>query len=251
MDLASRLAYGRVVVGNLGLYPTLHYAMQRLRSRWLPQNGFRVRSKYTKFPLWCRGGTSDKEVWGQIFVRREYRCLDFLVEAALVIDCGANVGFASAYFLSRFRNARVIAVEPDHGNFDALLHNLQPWKGRFDAIRKGIWSHRTGLVISEEKFGDGREWAVTVRECQLGELPTLEAIDIASLIPEGQRVSILKVDIEGAERYAFSGNCDWLDRVDNLVIELHGADCEEIFLRAIAGRGFQLSHCDELLVCTR
>jgi hypothetical protein len=61
----------------------------------------------------------------------------------------------------------------------------------------------------------------------------------------------LKIDIEGAEAQVFGRPCDWLDKVDNLVIELHGEKCERIFRRAIEGRGFSVSTCEELAVCVR
>jgi hypothetical protein len=64
------------------------------------------------------------------------------------------------------------------------------------------------------------------------------------------RISILKVDIEGAEEIVFASNYEkWLHKVDNLVIELHGEQCEAVFQNAVAGRGFEVSRCDELTVC--
>jgi FkbM family methyltransferase len=186
-------------------------------------------------------------------VHREYRCLDQIEDADLIIDCGANVGFSSAYFLSRFPRSFVVAIEPDQGNFAALERNLAGYAGRFVCHQKGVWSHQTGLVVSEAQFGDGREWAVTVDAALPGQVPTIEAIDIATVIQQSghDRVSILKIDIEGAERVVFSAECDWLDRVDNLVIELHGDECEKAFLRAMSSHDFQYSRCDELTVCLR
>ena len=59
-----------------------------------------------------------------IHVDLEYEPLDDLDDIRLVVDCGANVGYASAYFLSHFPQARVIAVEPDDQKFEALRRNL-------------------------------------------------------------------------------------------------------------------------------
>jgi FkbM family methyltransferase len=202
----------------------------------------------------CRAGTSDVDVFTQILVDREYRCLDAVENAGLVVDCGANVGYSAAYFLTRFPEAFVVAVEPDPGNFEMLVRNLAPYEGRARPMHTGVWSHPAGLAISEEKFGDGREWAVRVREARAGERPVMMATDIATLLAGSgySRISILKVDVEGAEQVIFAGRPGaWLDLVDNLVIELHGAECERVFNRAIADRGFYVSRCDELTVCTR
>lgn len=253
--LASKYGTLRRALLNLGAPQTVLFFLQRLRHRSArPGQPFVVRSKMAHFPLAARALTSDLDVFGQIFVQREYRCLDGVPSAHLVIDCGANVGYSAAYFLSRYPTSSVICVEPDPDNFAALESNLRPYDGRVKAVRAGVWSEPSGLVISEETSGDGREWARTVRPARAGEAATIAAVDIGTLVRESghDRVSILKIDVEGAEEFIFAGACDrWLGKVDNLVIELHGERCERIFHDAIAGQGFSVSRCDELTVCTR
>ena len=81
------------------------------------------------------------------------------------------------------------------------------------------------------------------------------ATDVKTLIRDSgfdPRVSILKVDIEGAESVVFGSNYEsWLGRVDNLVIELHGEKDREVFMRAIASEGFATSTSGEFFVCQR
>ncbi len=255
-ELASKWHTLRLAVVNLGLWHTARYVWQRLRYQTTVSPGQRLSmtSKRARFPLGVRTCTSDLDVFGQIFVQREYRCLDDVREADLVIDCGANVGYSAAYFLSRYPDSAVICVEPDPGNYAALQANLRPYADRVSALCSAVWSESADLVISEEAFGDGREWARTVRPIQPGETPTISAVDIGTLIRESgrERVSVLKIDVEGAEEFIFSAsNIAWLDQVDILVIELHGARCEKVFNEAIAGRGFSVSRCDELTVCRR
>ena len=245
----------RVSAENLGALQFSHFVARRFVNRVTPPDGpYRLFSKHASAALWLRPQSSDLDVYDQIFRYREYRCLDPIREASLIIDCGANVGFASAYFLSRYPRSRVIAVEPDPGNFEALKRNLSAYDGRVTALCTGIWSQACGLVLETEGFGDNREWARTVRAARSGETPMMTATDIGTLIqgaPE-PRISILKIDIEGSEAEVFSnGDISWLDRVDNLVIELHGERCSRIFHDAIRDRGFELSTCDELTVCVR
>jgi len=253
--MAYKVRTVAVAVTNLGLIQTIVYLFQRLRRHVLAKDdSFVLVTKRALHPLKCRAGTSDLDVFGQIFVHREYRCLDDIADARLIIDCGANVGYSSAYFLTHFPASTVICVEPDPGNYRALESNLCPYKERVKALQCAVWSGNTGLVISEALFGDGREWARTVREARPGEEPTISAIDIGTLIRESghERVSVLKIDVEGAEEIIFSSNyADWIDLVDNLVIELHGQRCESLFHAAIAGRGYSISRCDELTVCKK
>jgi FkbM family methyltransferase len=253
--LVSKLRTLRVAAMNLGPWHTVRYLLQRLRHGAVaPGHPLSMTSKRARFPVAVRAHTSDIDVFGQIFIQREYRCLDEVREADLVIDCGANVGYSAAYFLSRYPASSVICVEPDPGNYVALESNLKPYADRVTALCSAVWSEKSGLVISEETFGDGREWARTVRAVRPGETATISAVDIDTLIRESgrERVSILKVDVEGAEEVIFAaGGVAWLDKVDNLVIELHGPRCERVFHEAIAGRGFSVTRCDELTVCRR
>lgn len=252
-QMKSRFRRYREGIDNLGLVPGLLYKFQQQRSRRTNvRSAFVLRSRYAKHPLTCRPNTSDIDVFEQIFVTREYRCLDDVADAGLIIDCGANVGLSASYFLSRFPNARVIAVEPDRENFHALQANLAPYGGRYSAVCSAIWSHAAPLVLAEGLRGDDRAWARTVREARAGETPTILATDIGTLLKGSghDRISILKIDIEGSEAVVFSANYEgWLDKVDNLVIELHGDTCRSIFGKAIAGRGFAVTECGELTVC--
>jgi FkbM family methyltransferase len=213
---------------------------------------------YARFPLACRPQSSDRFVFHQVFVEREYACLDDLTHAGLVIDCGAYVGYSSAYFLSRFPGCRVIAVEPDPANFELLALNLGPYGDAARLLRAAVWSHPTRLALSEAPYRDGGEWARQVRECRPGEDSDLPGVDVGGLLRDSghERITILKVDVEGAEGVIFARNYEaWLDRVDNLVIELHDdssfGNCSAVFARAIAGRGFHVSRWGELTVCRR
>jgi FkbM family methyltransferase len=255
MTLHASLRYNATLVANLGLLPAIVFKYQDLRHRRVPCGPpYVLYSRYARHPMRCRPNTSDADVFQQIFGFREYRCLDEVRNASLIVDCGANVGYSTAYFLTRYPQAKVIAVEPDPDNYAVLAENVGPYGARCRAIQSAVWSSKAGLVMCEEPFGDGREWARTVRPSRGGETPLMTAVDIGTLLEESgvDRISILKIDIEGAEAEVFSANYErWLHRVDNLVIELHGERCSRIFAQAIKHAGFTVSECDELTVCKR
>lgn len=244
---------------TLGMPGAVLLSLQRERLRFLPRNALlTLTSREAKHPLRCRAQTSDLKVFKQIFVEREYACLDDVAAAALVIDGGANVGYSSAYFLSRFPSADLVAVEPDPDNFALLLRNLAPYGSRARAMRAALWSHPTGLVPEAEPYRDSAEWARQVRECRPGETPSLRAVDVAGLLRESghERISILKLDIEGAEAVVFGSHYEgWIDRVDNIVVEIHDdssfGNATAALQRAIAGRGFAQSQWGELTVLRR
>jgi FkbM family methyltransferase len=211
-------------------------------------------SKHASYPVSYRPRTSDKDVFDQIFVQREYSCLDEVTDADLILDCGANIGCSSAYFLAKFPRAYLIAIEPDPGNFAMLESNLKPYGERVRLVRSGVWSHPANLVLVKQKFGDGRDWATQVRECGPGESPDMVAVDITTLLETSGygSVSILKMDVERAEAEIFSRNYEkWIHRVAAIVIELHDEECSNIFQKAIASLGFQVSQSGELTVCRK
>jgi FkbM family methyltransferase len=219
-----------------------------------PGPAYHLVSRHARHPLWVRPETSDLDVFHQIFRSREYWCLQDEPPASLVIDCGANVGYSAAWMLTQFPTCDLIAVEPDPGNYELLKRNLAPYGKRAKTLRSAIWSHRTGLKISETPYRDGREWSVQCRPCQDRETPDLEAIDLGTLIRESghKHVSVLKIDIEAAEAVVFAENYEsWLELVDTLVIELHDEHCSAVFHRAVAGQGFEFSRSGELTVCKR
>jgi len=237
-------------IENLGFKNFLRYTAHQKTK--LPRSGeFSLKSKHAAYPLTCRGGSSDIDVFKHIYVIREYECLDNITTPNLIIDCGANAGFSTSYFLNRFPEANVIAVEPDPQNFKLLERNIVSYGTRCKAIQAGIWSKTCGLRFSEMPFGDGREWAHSVREALPGESHDVPAIDIESLLNQSgfDRISILKIDIEGSEGILFLENyASWLDRVDHLVIELHGDACTHTYLKAVNRFGFSSEALEGLTV---
>jgi FkbM family methyltransferase len=246
-------AYSRVIE-TLGPFPALTVIGKgALDRRGLAHRAYQLRSRRAKFPLWCRPRSSDLFVFEQVFIDLEYSCVDGVVDPKLIIDCGANVGYASAYFLSKFPDARVIAIEPDPDNVKWLRRNLEPYGNRATVLDSAIWSHPVGLIV-EANHGDGLEWARQVRESLPGETPHLIATDLATILDKSgaDSISILKMDVEGSESVIFSSHYEgWLDRVENIAIELHGDKCASVFHEAIGDHSFRITRSGELTFCAR
>jgi FkbM family methyltransferase len=185
----------------------------------------------------------------------EYAPLNELTNIELIMDLGANVGYASAYFLTHFPRAQLIAVEPDPANFAMLKRNMVPYGDRVRILHAGVWSHPTRLTIRDIPYRDGREWARQVEECKKGDI---DAVDIPTLLRHSghDRISLLKIDIEGAEAVLFADRYQsWIDKVSTIAIELHDdsffGDCSHIFFSAINDLDFQVSRSGDLTICKR
>ena len=245
---------------RLGVPSALRYDWQRARhALGIAPPVVTLTARRSRYPLSARPGSTDFIVFGQTFVSEPYACLDDVPNVDLIVDCGANVGFASAFLLSRFPQAMLYAVEPDPANFAILQRNLAPYGARARSERAGVWSHNARLRIEERPYRGGGEWARQVRECAAGESSDIEAVDIPTILERAgrDRISILKMDIEGAEAVVLSAPNvgEWIAKVDCLAIELHDdthfGDATTAFRRAIEGQAFTVTQSRELTVCTR
>lgn len=213
-----------------------------------------LKIKNVEHPIFMRVGSSDREVLGQIFIEREYEPIA-VSHPRMILDLGANSGYSSAYFLSKFPTVSVVAVEPDPGNYAICCRNLKPFGSRAKVVHGAAWPEGSKLVLDKGNWRDGREWTTQVRLAKEEATPSesIDGYDMLTLIDlcGAAEIDLLKIDIEGSELELFSRNIgSWLPRVRNLCIELHGPECEAIFFRALLGYFYNLSHSGELTVCS-
>jgi FkbM family methyltransferase len=198
--------------------------------------------------------SSDEHVFDQLFVWREYSLVgDRLADQRVILDLGANVGYASAYFATRYPDARILAVEPDPANYQRCVKNLAPYGNRVRILQGAVWSRCARLALSRGSYGDGREWATQVTEAAAVSDADVDAWDIPRLIDilQEKSVDLVKIDIEGSEAELFSSNtARWLPRVRNICIELHDERCREIFFRALRDFDYDLVEHLEFTLCT-
>lgn len=217
--LSARIAFWRTARSNVPADP-------EIRSTTLPEY---------RHPIYLRLGTSDVFAIDQVFGREEYGKVSEVILPRVIVDCGANIGCTSVYLLNRFPNARLIAIEPDPGNYHICALNLAPYGSRATLMQAAIWSHSTSLCFNQQPYRDGLEWSRRVRPT-CGEEPTdCTAIGMREMMAQCgiDYIDLLKIDIEGSEKELFQGECGaWLPQVRTIAIELHDAESRNVFLAA-------------------
>ena len=184
------------------------------------------------------------EVLYEILVREEYAFANGLDSPKSVIDGGANIGLAAAYFLNRYPSARTISVEPFQGSVELCRKNLSPYAQRATVLHGAIWPDEGGVCL--DPHGD---WVNNqVRRAHPGENGSAKALTMGSLISlSGGSVDLLKLDVEGSEKEIFGPDAaDWLPKVRNILIELHGPDCQSRFFDALASYEYEMSCRDKV-----
>ena len=203
--------------------------------------------------VWMRHDTSDYDVLRQIFVIEEFKTIGLALDAPkFIVDCGANAGYASLYFLQRYPTSFVTAIEPESGNVRLCEKNLLPYANRTAIVEAGLWSSDTGLIVEKGIYADGRDWATRVRAVDAGEVADVRGVHLGTILNESgfDAIDLLKVDIENSERIVFGSNVDdWLPRVRNIVIELHDDECRRTFFAALEGYEYELERQGNLTIC--
>lgn len=187
-----------------------------------------------EYSVSARPGTSDAAAFEQVFGGAY--ALDLPFEPRLILDLGANVGYASVDLALRYPKARVVAVEPEPSNAALLRRNVTAL-GRVEVVEAAVWP-RTGTVALEDP-GKGK-WGMRVQAG--GRAGVVRAVTIPELLADAgaERADLVKIDIEGSELDLFSEETGWLTQVGALVIELHDRfrpGCQDAVERTVAQSG--------------
>lgn len=201
----------------------------------------RVYSRRLRRQIWIRPGTSDWAVMMKVLGRQEYEIPDGPRNPRLIVDAGANIGISVLWFAWRYPSALIIAVEPEPSNLDLLRRNCGDLP-RVRIVPAALWSRRSALQIADP---DADKWSFSVVERRSADGGTVNATTVPELLEESgrERIDVLKLDIEGAEKELFGPDCEaWLSRVGTLLIELHDGfvpGCSRAFYSAILRRPFR------------
>lgn len=180
-----------------------------------------------------RRNTSDVTLFHEIFLNNEYN-LNFIKEAQVVVDAGANVGLFALKIKNQLPDVKIICIEPDMDNFKMLQKNLSPYKNVI-LVNAALWSHETKLKIYD-KYNFGK-YGMVVEEDDIN--GKINAVSLDTLIKKFslKQIDVLKIDIETSEKKLFSNNnLNWLKSVKIVIIELHDwmeKGCSKPFFQAI------------------
>jgi FkbM family methyltransferase len=242
--ITQKLRSLRRIQKTMGLYQGAKWRIvHSLDRRGLLRGKVRLQPAILPHPFALRMGTSDSSNFAGMLIVDVYGCCKSLGDVKTILDLGANNGASGALFLAWWPNARVVAVEPDPGNYEILQSNLRLY-GSVQCVQGAAWSRRTNLALSREN-GDGREWATMVLE-GIGAVRAYTMDELVSLLGT---VDLLKINIEGGEKAIFSGDTSWIARVRNICIEFHGADCESAFREGMKGYCWEESRHGGFIMC--
>ena len=149
--------------------------------------------------------SSDVLSFRQVFDTHGY-AFDVRRPPQVIIDAGANVGMSTLFFANQFPSARIIAIEPEAQNFAMLASNVAPYPN-VTPFEGAVWGENAEIALFDPGVGhwgyltrnadeDGKGvWRQTVRGFTIDRVMEVFGLD---------RIDVLKLDIEGAEREVLS-----------------------------------------------
>lgn len=129
-----------------------------------------------------------------------------------IIDCGANVGVSVCFFKKIYPNSRISAFEPDPKIFKLLEKNTKTIANEGLKLHNSAVWDKKGSISFKQNDSDGG------KICQSGNT-LVKTVRLSDFLNE--KVDLLKIDIEGAEKVVLPSIEDQLSNVDKLFLELH------------------------------
>jgi FkbM family methyltransferase len=169
---------------------------------------------FMEHPLAISSAPSFLDMYDEIFEREIYK-FRTTHSTPYIIDGGANIGLSVIYFKRMFPNSHIVAFEADPDIFALLENNLRNWG--YDDVELfccALWSDDTTLRFQSEGSYAGRLSMENEPEGRL-----VPAVRLNKFL--NRPVSLLKLDIEGAETDVLKDCADLLINAENVFVEYH------------------------------
>jgi FkbM family methyltransferase len=214
---------------DFGLSQMLRFVLTK------PVEKLEVRLPNIPHPLTIRPAKVDLLVLWQTFGVKQGVIPD-LKHPQFIIDAGANIGATAVFLANQYPSAQIIAVEPETTNVQLARQNCAHYPN-IEIIEGGVW-HRSAMLEIENP--EDESWAFRIRESAVGD-PTSKGVRGFTIdeLSQGKRIDLLKVDIEGSEKYIFSEGTSWLSSVNAMLVEIHGKECKRVVTKSVSSAGFR------------
>jgi len=206
----------------------LHYEspLSLLAQRLTGREVVTVADRATGLRFRCRRGAD--RMLGEIFHSKVYDVPTVPVRSGdLVVDVGANHGFAACYFAAR--GARVIAFEPDPATYALLVENVATngLADRIHSVAQAVADRDGTAELRRSPDLGGGMSTIHDRFAASGLFAITDTVPVQTATVGGLGlgpIRLLKLDCEGSELDILrSLDRALLDRIDSLAIEYHPA----------------------------
>jgi len=135
----------------------------------------------------------------EVFFRGDYGITGECAERLRVaVDFGANIGIATAYFVTRNGEVRVYSYEPVPTNMDRARKNLATFVDRVELNECAVGTKEGTMSFGIEE--SGRYGGIGVPHAEQIQIPCHRGdVELGRILQLHDSIDVLKVDIEGME----------------------------------------------------
>jgi len=123
------------------------------------------------------------------------------LNGGVIIDVGANIGIATAYFKDKYPNTKLIAIEASPINYNQLVKNIETNKYQnIETINCFISNSSSKIKFHHNVYKPGGSFGEGAKSKEFKNLLEFE-VETQSLcnIISGLKNIVIKIDVEGAE----------------------------------------------------
>ena len=169
----------------------------------------------------------DQSVFNEIFKFKEYRRAEEQIINAKnpILDVGSHIGLFSLYCRALNEQAKIFAVEPEADNLKILEQNIKENNLKNIEIVSAALSDKTGegnLIISSDNHN--HYLADDFLDDSFAAVQAIKVFSLPDLLVQYQisKISLLKMDIEGAEYKIFESlSFDDFLKIQAIIMEYH------------------------------
>jgi len=198
------------------------------------QNGY-LTLKYGDIKLIVK--KSEAFVFYATFIADQYKDLK-IKKNDIVIDFGANIGDFTVKAGKKLNGTgKIIAIEPGHENVELLKENLKLNKINNVEILECAITDKDGY-----SYLSGSDHGASVNDTYSYLGNKVKTITIDTLLSELGHLKnmVVKMDIEGAERYIFK-NKEFIENTREIAVELHGKENIDEIPKILRDNNFKIS----------
>lgn len=193
--------------------------------------------EFKRAKLWLGVGAGELTSYIEVFLEDDYGFANMETgkEARAILDVGANIGVFSLAAAKRFPEAAIYAFEPNPDAYSRLVRNLDlNGAGNATPVNHAVYS-MSGTV------GFSAEGSTSSGFIADGGTLTVQTLTLDDFCPRNgiSGVSLLKIDVEGAEVEVLRGALKTLRITDRLVAECHSSALADLVEGLLFAHGFR------------
>lgn len=157
-----------------------------------------------------------------IYLRGEYKFKP-TTKKPYILDCGSEFGMSMLYFKKVFPDAEIVCFEPTSSTYELLKKNIK--QNNLSSVKpvKAAVAKKKGTAKFYINNGNGVTWGNSLvgGTYILGShnVEEVKTVKLSSYITK--HVDLVKIDIEGTEVDVLEEIEPKLDKVENIILELH------------------------------